>query len=225
METKFQTSFIPKKPLTAPIVTSHAGGVSIFMVIAVLIFIVSLAGAGFAYGWKNYLESAQVQYKKDLDKRKDEFNPVLIEQLKRINTKIDTAKVILARHLAVSEIFDIVARLTAQNVRFNSFDFTAPATDKDGLKVTMRGVGASFSAIAWQSDVFGQSSQYGRNKVLVDPTVSDLSVDQNGNVAFSFTATMKPVDISYEKILEATLDSESGGSTETGSGAASSTTQ
>ncbi|MDB5259369.1 MAG: hypothetical protein JWO73_577 [Candidatus Taylorbacteria bacterium] len=208
METKFQTSFIPKKPLTAPIISSRSGGVSIFMVLAVIIFIISLGGAGFAFAWKNHLEDAQKTSQKDLVDRRDKFNTFAIEQLKRLNTKIDTAKSVLGKHLAISDVFDIIARLTAENIQFLSLDIQVPQVDKDPLKISMHGVGTSFKAIAFQSDVFSQSTQYGRNRLLKDPVLSDLSADLLGNVYFTFTATLNTSEFAYDKTLQAALNAE-----------------
>jgi hypothetical protein len=210
METRFQTSFIPKKPLVTDTVvhSSHGGGTSVLMVIAVLLFIASIAGAAFTYIWKNVLIKSQESYKVQLADSEKRFNTSLIEDLKRANTKIDLGKQLLNNHLAVSEIFSIISKLTISGVRFSSFDFSAPGKDSDGIKVSMKGVGSSFSAIAFQSDVFGQSQKYGSNKVLKNPVLGDLSLDQNGNVSFTFTTTINPADLSYSKILDSTLQSE-----------------
>ena len=216
MDTKFQTSFIPKKPLTVPLSSPSRGGTSIFMTLSVLLFILSLAGAGFAIGWQKYLINQQEAYKKILVENQKQFQPQLIETLSKANAKIDLAKQLIKNHLAVSEIFDILSRLTIENVKFDSFDFAAP-TATDGVKVTMHGVGASFSAIAFQSDVFGQSAQYGKNKILKNPVLSDLSLDQNGNVAFSFSATLNPDDLSYAKIYAASLKQDGAAASSDGS--------
>lgn len=210
METKFQTSFIPKKPLVTDtsVHSSHAGGTSVLMVIAVLLFIASLAGAAFTFVWKNVLIKSQENYKIQLADSEKRFNTSLIEDLKRANTKIDLGKQLINNHLAVSEIFSIISKLTIAGVRFSSFDFSSPTKESDGIKVSMKGTGNSFSAIAFQSDVFGQSQKYGSNKVLKNPALSDLSLDQNGNVGFTFTTTINPADLSYSKILTSTLESE-----------------
>ena len=48
METKFQTSFIPKAPLLSDQKVRRRGaGTSVFMAIAVIIFLASIGGAGF----------------------------------------------------------------------------------------------------------------------------------------------------------------------------------
>jgi hypothetical protein len=205
METKFQTSFIPKRPIAAE-QTAHTGpSVSLFMLISVILFIVSLAGAGFVIFWKDHLVTQKAQFQDTLTKNQQQFNPDLIEKLGKINTKIDLSKQLLGSHLAVSEIFNIVAQLTAEHVRFNSLDFSSPKSSKDQIIITMKGEGVSFNDIAFQSDVFGKSVQYGTNKVIINPILSDLGLNQNGNVSFTFTTNLDPKDILYTKVLQASL--------------------
>ena len=208
METKFQTSFIPKKPLISDpkIRSSRGAGTSVFMFIAIMIFVISIAGAVFSILWKNVLVNSQESYREQLAESEKRFNVALIEELKKANTKIDLSEQLLKNHLAVSEIFSIISKLTIEGVRFNSFDFIAPSKESEGIKITMRGIGNSFSSIAWQSDVFGKSAKFGTNKVLRNPVLSDLALDSNGNVGFTFSATLSPADISYEKLLEAELN-------------------
>lgn len=227
METKFQTSFIPKKPImSSESSTRVRHSVSLFMTIGVLFFIVSLAGAGFTIFWKSVLLSTQKSYQATLAKNENQFNPQLIETLRRVNTKIDVSKKLLANHLAVSSIFDIIGALTAENIKFKSLQYsggtsasTAATAASKSAQISMQGVGTSFSAIAFQSDVFGQSSQYGRNIIIKNPVLSNLSLDQNGNVSFSFTASINPADISYKKILNQSL---SGNTNSNGNDAATS---
>lgn len=172
------------------------------MVIAVVLFIGSIGAAGFVVAWQHYLIKAREEAKVVLAKNQQQFNPPLIETLKKADTKITLAKTLMSRHLAVSNIFEIIGRLTAENIRFTSLDFSAPVASgaggaKDGIKVTLRGVGTSFSAIAFQSSVFGRSSEYGTNKVIKNPILSDLTLESNGSVGFTFTAMINPDDILY----------------------------
>lgn len=213
METKFQTSFIPKKPMTPQNETHHApSGASVLMIIGVLLFVVSLAGAGFTFLAKSYLLNVQEGYKKDLADNEKRFNVPLIEELKKASTKIDLAKKLIANHIAVSEALNIIAGLTAEKVYFSSFEFNAPDIGQPGgggnYKIKMQGVADSFNSIAFQSDVFGTSEKYGTNKVLKNPILSDLLVDEAGNVKFNFTADITPADVSYDKTLTSTLQSE-----------------
>ena len=205
METKFQTSFIPKRPIVAEQTSRVGSSVSLFMLISVVLFIGSLAGAGFVIVWKNHLLSQKNDFQNTLTENEKQFNPDLIGVLGKINTKIDLSKDVLYNHLASSEIFNIVGRLTAQNVRFNSLDYAAPKTPKDLITITMKGEGVSFNDIAFQSDVFGSSIQYGTNKIIHNPILSDLGLNQNGNVSFTFTTSLDPKDILYSRVLQASL--------------------
>src|SRR3989344_1268957 len=214
METKFQTSFIPKKPF------SPIGGLnvqqprratsSLFMTLAGFLFIVSLLAAGGMYFWKSYLLSSQESYKTQLAEREKQFNADLIEELKSQNVKIDLPKNLIDKHLAASQIFDIIGRLTIENVRFLSMDMTAGATSNDGIKINLKGNGTCLSAVAFHSDVLGQLERYGLRKVVKNPILSDPSIDTDRTVSFGLTATVDPVNLSYKKSLEALTGADSG---------------
>ncbi len=210
METKFQTSFIPKKPFTPigglNVRTSHSHTTSLFMTLATLLFVASLFAAGGMYFWKSYLLSAQESYKTQLAEREKQFNSDLIEELKRQNIKIDTAKNLILNHVATSQIFDIIGRLTIENVRFLSMDLTTAGTNSnEGIKISMKGYGTSLSAVAFQSDVLGKLEQYGLRKVVKNPILSDPSVDVGRTVSFGLSATIEPSSLSYKKSLDAQL--------------------
>jgi hypothetical protein len=203
METRFQTSFIPKKPIvsagTGARLPREHRSVSFFMTGAAFLFIISLAAAGGAYAWKQILLNSQEDYKVQLADREKQFNIDLIEQLKQENVKIDLAKSLLANHLAISQIFHIISQLTIQSVRFLSLDVTAPTTQSSsGLNISLNGVGTSFESVAFQSDVLGQLEQYGLRKVVKNPILSNPALNGDGTVSFGFTATIDPSSVSYE---------------------------
>jgi hypothetical protein len=237
METKFQTSFIPKKPITSTIgavsmstpVRHHTS--SLFMSLATLVFIASIAAAGSAYAWKHYLTSAQVSLKETLATREKQFNVDLIEQLKAANIKIDLARRLLNNHLALSQIFDILGRVTIENVRFLGLDATVPTSGSDGVKVSLQGYGTSLSAVAFQSDVLGQLDQYGLRKIVKNPILSNPSLSADGSVSFGFTATIDPGSLSYERAVSPTQTQQgtnntpgATGSTNTTNGGSANTT-
>lgn len=208
METHFQTSFIPKKPIASvggSALPPRHRSVSIFLMVSVLVFVLSLAAAAGTYVWKNILISAQDGYKVSLVDRQKQFNPTLISQLKDTNVKIDMAKQLLANHLAISEIFDIVSRLTIENVRFFNLDVitgagsTAMSGQGNDIKISMRGSGANFSAVAFQSDVLNKLEQYGLRTTVKNPILSDPVLDSNGAVSFGFSASISQKDVSYTK--------------------------
>ncbi len=207
METKFQTSFIPKKPVastigaTYPSSQHHAN--SLFMTLATLIFIVSLVGAGGVYAYKQYLINNQDVLKQELATREKQFNVDLISQLKAENVKIDMAHSLIKNHVALSQIFDLIGRLTIANVRFMSLDATVPAvgSSDNGIKISLQGYGTSLSAVAFQSDILGQLDQYGLRNIIKNPILSNPALGGNGAISFGFTATVDPGSLSYENMV------------------------
>lgn len=202
MDTKFQTSFIPKKPILFEHKESaHTGGTSVLMFVSIIILIISMAGAGMTFVWKDILIKQQDSYITQLADAEKRFDTVLINDLRKANIKIDLGTQLLKKHMAVSEIFSIIGQITSDGIRFNSFEFTPPVNSGDDVKISMKGTGNSFPSIAWQSKVFGESSKYGKNKVIKNPILTDLVVDDKGKVGFSFTASVNSSDILYEKVM------------------------
>jgi hypothetical protein len=178
--------------------------VSILLTISIIVFIISLGGAGFAFAWEKVLDSEQNQYKNDLAADQNQFNTDLINTLTKANTKIDLAEGLIQKHLAVSEIFNIISKLTIASVGWKSFTFSAPATSPSSasgassdVTISMQGQTDSYYSVAYQSDIFGQSSEFGANNVIKNPVLSNLSVGSDGKIAFSFTASVDPSELSY----------------------------
>jgi hypothetical protein len=151
METKFQTSFIPKKPLAVSNSGQARHSISVLLTISIIIFIISLGAAGFVFAWKNVLDNQQNQYKDTLAKDQNQFNTDLINTLTKANTKIDIAESLIAKHLAVSEIFGIIGQLTIGSVQWKSFTFSTPATSptsapgtSNNVTISMQGETDSF---------------------------------------------------------------------------------
>ncbi|MEN9913193.1 MAG: hypothetical protein RLY66_601 [Candidatus Parcubacteria bacterium] len=182
--------------LSTPAPRRHTS--SLFMSIASLLFIASIVAAGGIYFWKSALESSQQSYKSQLVEREKLFNVDLIEELKRQNVKIDLAKNLVANHIAMSQIFDVIGRLTIEKVRFLSMDVSA-GTAAEGIKIALKGYGVNFRVVAYQSDVLGQLEQYGLRKIIKNPILSDPSLDSSGMVSFGFSATVDPSNLSYAK--------------------------
>jgi len=186
--------------------------ISIFLIISVILFIVSIAGAGFTFVWQKVLLNQQDQYKSDLAKDQNQFDTDLISTLTNANVKIDVAKSILNRHMDVSKIFGIISQLTIASVQWKNLSFSVPSSDSTGtynnggsnggsvgddITISMQGETDSYYSVAYQSDVFGKSSQLGSNAVIVDPVLSGLSVNGSGKVDFSFTAKVSPSELAY----------------------------
>jgi len=219
METKFQTSFIPKKPLP----TSGAQGVttgvpmhlkptrtgSWFMNFGVFLFIISIGLGAVLYAWKIVLLNNQNSLKQTLSNAEKSFNYGQIQQLQLANVKIEDAKKVLASHMALSSIFDVVAKTTAESIRFLSMDVTTPlytgsaaggaaqSTKTSNIELTFSGSGTNLSAVAFQAQVLGQLDKYGLTDVLKNPVVAEPSIENDGSVSFKLSEEINPGNVIY----------------------------
>ena len=193
MDTKFQTSFIPKKALNET--TSHARpeSVGVFLIIGVIIFILALAAAAGVFAYKKILIGSIAAMNSRLAQAKNSFEPESIETWNRLNKRIEAAKKLLTTHTVVSPIFELLENDTLATVRFNSF--TYDLRDNGTSLIALAGEAKNFSSIALQSDIFGQE------KHIKNPVFSDLNPDQSGNIVFKFGSSLDPNLVSYKKNL------------------------
>lgn len=194
MDGKFQTSFIPKRPAVSPVKMGNSR-TSLFMVVSIFIFVVSLALAGGVFGGQKYLSTQLEKDKADFAKAQEAFDVLTIETLVKLDKRIESAKKILNNHIAVSPIFDYLESKTLRNARFKSVDFSF---SKDNVvELDMKGEAKNFSAVALQSDVFAE------NKDFKNPMISDLGLALGGNVTFSFKTQVEPGFALYKSTLGA----------------------
>ena len=199
METKFQTSFIPKKSVTESV--SSRPAVGLLLLIAIILLLISLSVAGWVYLEKQTLISYIGKDKIKIEANKSNFETATIEDTVRLDSRIKVANELIAKHLSVSPIFSFIEARTLKNVRFKSFIFSANGTDSAGnhiLKIDMSGQAKNFETLASQADEFGKPEYRG---VVKDPVFSSLDLATDGSVNFSFTASIVPDFVKYQNNL------------------------
>jgi hypothetical protein len=184
MDPQVSASFIPKKPLTSePRPRGSAYG--FILLIIILIFIASLVAAGAAFAYKEILTAAIASKQHSLQLAQAAYDPGAIQDLARLDDRINQSKTILSKHIAASALFSFLATQTLNNVQFTSLDFEL--ADSGVATIKLNGKADSFSTIALQSDQFGAS------KVLKEVVFSGIVVDSTtGNVTFTVTAAVDP---------------------------------
>lgn len=191
-----QTSFIPKKPIVSQGKSGGPSTINLFSFVATVIFIVTAALAGSAYAYKSYIQKQIEVDAATLDRARGAFEPELISQLVRLDTRIEAAQQLLRNHLAVTPFFTYLSTITLQTVRFRDFNFTYLDSDKVG--VTMRGQAQSYASVALQSDLLDEQ------KLLRDTLISDISLESTGTISFSVSTTIDPSLVSYDTVIAPT---------------------
>lgn len=175
----------PRAPRKSPLVFVNivAGGILVLAVLA----------SGGMFLFKTYTEQSIVSKRQSLDRQRAAFEPSTIEELLRLDKRINASQTLLKSHTALSLFFDDLESRTGENVRFKNFKYESTGQGK--FAVTMGGTAKSFNAVALQSDSFGKSS------IIKDPIFSGLNLDQNGEVVFDFAAVVDPTRINYAAYL------------------------
>jgi hypothetical protein len=192
MDTKFQTSFIPKKPLVPTLGPKSSKHVSFISIIIVFIFLLSLLAAGGVFLYKQFLKSSITQMETKLAAAEAALDPALINEWVRLDKRIESGKELLNVHLALSSFFTLLQEMTLTTVRFKNFSYIVAPGQK--IAITMDGEADSFAAVALQSDEFAKQAKYMSNQLF-----SNINLDPTGTIIFRFTATIDPQLILYKK--------------------------
>lgn len=196
METKFQTSFIPKRPILAstesPIKVKHP--LNLIGIISTFIFIVAALAAGGLFGYQRYLKGRVGDMEQRLIEERSAIQSDLIDKFVRLDTRINSAEQLLKKHVATTLFFDTLEAMTVKDVQFR--EFTYRMEDNGAISVSMRGVAGSYNALALQSALFN------KNKLVREPNFSDIGLDDKGNVVFSLKATLAPDLVAHKNTLD-----------------------
>lgn len=190
MDPQAQASFIPKASLTA----QRRGGGGLFTLLAVLVFVVSLVAAGAAFAYQQFLKTSISSQSSSLKNAEGAFNPGVIEDLIRMDARINQTTTLLDSHISASSFFDFLSVSTLERVQFTKFDYELK--DDGSAEIGLAGVADTFSTVALQSDEFGASKSL-RNVVFSNITVSPL-----GRVTFNVNATVDPALLKYRARIE-----------------------
>ena len=189
-----QTSFIPKKPIIES--PSSGSGVSLFLLLSIILFIVALALAAGVWFWQKSLVSKIEADKTSLVAAKDSYEEATISPLIRLNDRIETSKLLLDQHLAVSPVFIMLEQNILRSIRLKSMKFSDAPNNK--IKIDLSGTAGSYDALSKQSDAFGSEAL---RKFITQPVISDFSPTADGSISFNFTASVDPALVSYANTL------------------------
>jgi len=197
MEPKFQTSFIPKKPISSP----DGAGIAvvrrtnIFSIVASVVFIMTALVSVAMFLYKNILNEQIKKSDASVAEARLAYEPEIIQDLIDVSTKINSSKGLLENHVVASEVLNLIEELTVRRMRFDEFLYK---NDGIGLpEVKMRGEVQSYNALAQQQEIFFA------NDYMKEPKFSGMTLAENGFVRVNFTTSLDPSLVSYKKAINA----------------------
>lgn len=200
MDKSFQTSFIPKKPLTVNGNYSEDNSLSIFSFVAMFLFAASMLSLGGVFLYKVYLSKQKSEAEKTLISIKNDFEPNTIKELELFDKRTNASKLVLANHTVMSPFFDTLSKSTITAIQYTKFSIDMGEKD---IVVNMSGVTRNYKYIALQSQIFNNSS----NVFFKNVVFSNLVKDKNNKITFNVSFSVSPSLFSYS-VYGSTLDSK-----------------
>jgi len=215
----FKTSFIPTKPIQ-PVTRGgdlgRTSGGNFLTVITIVIFVATLLASAGVFGYRWTLDRKVNNQIAELEKVKESLNSPLINEADRLNSRIESVKSLLAKHVAPDQIFSLLEQTTLQTVKFDNLSYQQEA---DGvIKINAAGQALGFQSIVLQSD------QYGDTGYLRNILFSGLQPNsQGGGVNFNLQGTVDNQLVLYRTKLTkennaTTTDSGTGTDTDNSGG-------
>lgn len=206
MEQNFQTSFIPKKPIMTEERPASSGKkpVGLLTLISIFIFLAVVLATGGLYLYKNMLQKNIIEMDANLALAKERFEPAKINQLQVLGKRLSAANQILSKHIAISPIFESLQESTMKTIRYTDFNYEFSNDKSSRIIVTMSGQAIGYRSIALQADLLAE------NKNIIDPTFSNLTLDEKGNVLFDLEFSVDPSFVDYRQMLLSESESTSG---------------
>ncbi len=192
MDNSFQTSFIPKKEISSTGASKEPR--SLFTMIALFLFIVTLLASGGIYLYKTYLIKQESSLSSSLSKTRDTFEKDTLEELELFNKRSEAATKILAGHIVLTPLFSRLSEITIPSVQYRTFEYQSGT---NAHAVSIKGIAKDYRSIAQQSDAFNTTKGRSFKNVLF----SDLTRDKNNYISFNLSFEIEPELLSYEKNL------------------------
>lgn len=199
MEPKFQSSFIPKSPVTASIPKTSTGRnvreKSLVGFLAMLVFVASVILAFGVFGYKFYLKYSIEKMGISLESARAVLQPEAIRELTRLDNRLVFSQELIGGHKIISPLFDFLETSTPVNLRFSSFSYTT--TDR-GVELVLGGQARGYTTLALLSEVFNETQYF------LNPIFFDINLNERGEVVFSFRASVDPGLITYKRVVGGT---------------------
>ena len=187
MATNFQSSFIPKEPITEEVFKKKKAGLFGILVVSLFVATIIISIALFAY--KSILGNEIESVKSQLVAAEKSIDKKTIGEMFQFSQKLSIVKSLISKHQAVSGLLGELASSTVISVQFTNFNYDASA--KGGLSVNMDGKTDSYASVALQEHVFSQ------NKNFKSVSISSLQLSDNGSVSFKVSMTIDPKILVY----------------------------
>jgi len=200
MESKFNTSFIPKKTLQSVgnnDTNRYVGRRDVYgpsFSLSLFLFVAAVVSSVGLFVYSNIVESSIEEKIILLEDKKATFQSEEIDDLIRTDTRIKNAYKLLTEHVTLSGFFTYLENITLKRIQYTEFEFIGIPNQASLL--TLSGNAKNFQDVALQTE------QY-RTGGLRNPIVNELERSEETNdVSFSVDVITDPKIISFSSLLK-----------------------
>lgn len=196
MDKSFETSFMPQQPLLrVEGVSRRREPVNIAMILALVIFFVTLAVCGGMYFYKLQVDKRVHARAVELEEAEKLLDIDEIELYKKIDMRIDTAKNLLENHTVFTVILNLLEESSAQNIGLTSLGYSG---DKKSFSLMVGGQAASYGAVYFQANAWRAMAP-----LVQSVSIESLNLDDtSGVVSFNARFIINPDMTKYTRLLE-----------------------
>jgi hypothetical protein len=191
MDTKLQTSFIPKKAFN-DVPRKASGG--LLNIIAIVVFVIAIILSAGVYGYQKLLNSKINKMQTELEDARAALQPDVIKELSRANARFTAGQDLIKKHTLITSLFNLLETETLRAVRFSRFTYMID--DAGRIAIGMTGEAPSYATVALQSKVFSENSNF------KGPQFSNLDLSKEGNVVFNFKSFIDTTLVSYDTFIK-----------------------
>lgn len=194
------TSFVPKQPVTTS--NRHrTAAANPFLALAYLITAIVVVGCFAVFGYQLYLENVAKAKATDVVAAQNAIDQATVTEFIRLRDRFVEGQTILNNHIALSQFFDALEKLTLTGVRFSGVRITV-SDDRTGL-IDMSGSARTFNTLA------AQSAELATDKRIKRAIFSGITSNpKDGSVSFSLTAELDPTVVTRSAVAPVVVEPE-----------------
>ncbi len=199
MNNEFQTTFIPKKPLSTPGPTSPLTNrppsrpIGFFTLFALLIFLVTTGIGVWTYFDQQSLIAERDALIATIRQVEQSFDREVLADITREDRRLASGMTLLNNHQVLSPFFNFLGTRTIPEVRFSEIEFLR---ENNVPKVRMRGEALSYTAIAQQAQLLSEG------RVLRDVIFSEFAVNRELRQVFTLTFVLDESLVNFDQMIE-----------------------
>lgn len=199
MEPKFQTSFIPKSPITSSSFSSYKtenpASFSIIGTVSTLLFVIALLTSGGLFGYEKYMDLEIQKVQVALSDARTAFQSEDNQKIILVSDQLKSIRTLLNNHTTVSPIFGLLEKQTLPTVRLTSFVFSRDSLGE--VMISMEGEAQSYLSLAQQTKIFSELEYMKKFEV------TDISLSETGTVRAKLKASIDAGILLYTKKIQA----------------------